>query len=313
MKTLQLFSNPLESIPAISALYLADLGEALGKRELFIKQSPQKLKVLREHALIESAISSNRIEGVEIDKSRVATVILGKPLLKDRREEEVSGYRDALNLIHTKKKLISLSEETIKKFHNLIKSDMWDSGKYKEKPGDIIQTYPDGNVRIRFKTVIPDNVDHYIKKSIKLYNQCLRERYIHQLIAIAAFNLDFLCIHPFRDGNGRVSRLLFLLQCYQAGYKVGRYISLERLIEENKKRYYETLELSSEGWHEGKHNPWHYINFLMYILKSAYREFEKRAGRITYVKGEKQSWLSMPLKKLWEVSIFRKLKVSVRA
>ena len=287
MKTLQLFANKPESIPAISAWYLADLGEALGKQELFIKQSPQKLKVLREHALIESAISSSRIEGVEIEKSRVATIILGKPLLKDRREEEVSGYRDALNLIHTKKKLISLSEETIKKFHNLIKSDMWDSGKYKEKPGDIIQTYPDGNVRIRFKTVSPDNVDHYIKKSIKLYNQCLRERYIHQLIAIAAFNLDFLCIHPFRDGNGRVSRLLFLLQCYQAGYKVGRYISLERLIEENKERYYETLELSSKGWHEGKHNPWHYINFLMYILKSAYREFEKRAGRITYVKGEK--------------------------
>ena len=310
MKTLKLFSNPPESIPALSALYLADLGEAFGKQELFIKQSPQKLKVLREHALIESAISSNRIEGVEIYKSRVATVILGKPLLKDRSEEEVSGYRDALNLIHTKKKLISLSEETIKKFHNLIKSNMWDSGKYKEKPGDIIQTYPDGNVRIRFKTVSPDNVDHYIKMSIKLYNQCLRKRYIHQLIAIAAFNLDFLCVHPFRDGNGRVSRLLFLLQCYQAGYKVGRYISLERLIEENKERYYETLEMSSKGWHEGKHNPWHYINFLMYILKSAYKEFEERVGKLKSPRGSKTELVKTTIDKLPETFSLTDLEIA---
>ena len=282
-----MFANKPESIPAISAWYLADLGVALGKQELFIKQSPQKLKVLQEHALIESAISSSRIEGVEIEKSRVATIIFGKPLLKDRSEEEVRGYRNALNVIHSKKKLISLSEDMIKEFHHLIKSDTWDSGKYKEKPGDIIQTYPDGNVKIRFKTVNPDNVGYYMEQLIKLYNQCVEERPVHRLISIVAFNLDFLCIHPFRDGNGRVSRLLLLSQLYNAGYEVGMYISLERMIEENKERYYETLEMSSQGWHEDKHNPWHYINFVLYILKTAYREFEKRVGRITYVKGEK--------------------------
>ena len=296
-----MFANQLESIPAISAWYLADIGEAIGRQELFINQSPQKLKVLREHALIESAISSNRIEGVEIEKSRVATIIFGKPLLKDRREEEVRGYRNALNVIHAKKKLISLSEETIKEFHHLIKSDTWDSGKYKEKPGDIIQTYPNGNVRIRFKTVNPDNVSYYMEQLIKLYNQCLEERLVHQLLVIAAFNLDFLCIHPFRDGNGRVSRLLFLLQCYQAGYKVGRYISLERMIEENKERYYETLEMSSKGWHEGRHhNPWHYVNFLMYILKSAYKEFEERIGKIKSPRGSKTELVKTTIDKLPE-------------
>lgn len=103
------------------------------------------------------------------------------------------------------------------------------------------------------------------------------ERQVHPVIAIAAMNLDFLCIHPFRDGNGRVSRLLLLLQCYNLGYEVGRYISLERLIEENKERYYETLEQSSQ-WHESKHDPWPYINYILYILKVAYREFEERVS-----------------------------------
>jgi hypothetical protein len=109
----------------------------------------------------------------------------------------------------------------------------------------------------------------------------------HPLIALAAFNLDFLCIHPFRDGNGRVSRLLLLLQCYHQGMEVGRYISLERLIEQGKERYYETLKLSSEGWHEGKHNPWHYINYLLYTMLDAFRELERRVGEIATPRGSK--------------------------
>ena len=116
---------------------------------------------------------------------------------------------------------------------------------------------------------------------------CLRERSVHPLIALGAFNLDFLCIHPFRDGNGRVSRLLLLLQCYHLGYDVGRYISLERLIEQNKSRYYETLEQSSQRWHEGRHDPWPYINYLLFILKSAYREFVERVGQVQAPRGSK--------------------------
>jgi len=110
---------------------------------------------------------------------------------------------------------------------------------------------------------------------------------VHPLIALAAFNLDFLCIHPFRDGNGRVSRLVLLLQCYQLSYEVGRYISLERLIEENKERYYETLEQSSQGWHEDKHDPWPYINYVLSILKMAYREFAERVGEVKAPRGAK--------------------------
>ena len=122
---------------------------------------------------------------------------------------------------------------------------------------------------------------------INLWKECITESNIPPLIALAAFNLDFLCIHPFRDGNGRVSRLLMLLQCYHLEIEVGRFISLERIIEQNKERYYETLKLSSEGWHEGKHDPWHYINFVCFVVKSAYQEFEERLGKMPQPRGEK--------------------------
>jgi Fic family protein len=235
MMTLKQMITRLETIPASISWYLADLGEARGKQELFTRQSPQQLKTLREHALIESAVSSNRIEGIEVDKSRVATIVFGKPLLRDRNEEEVRGYRQALNLIHEQGSKIPVSEETILKLHRLTRGKI---------PPPVL---------------------------------------------LAAFNLDFLCIHPFRDGNGRVSRLLLLLQCYHLGFEVGRYISLERLIEQNKERYYETLEQSSHGWHEGKHDPWPYISYILFIIRIAYREFEERLSQIGIPKGEKTS------------------------
>jgi len=130
-----------------------------------------------------------------------------------------------------------------------------------------------------------------MKELIDSCQECISEAKVPPLIALAAFNLDFLCIHPFRDGNGRVSRLLMLLQCYHLDIEVGRYISLERLIEQNKERYYETLRLSSEGWHEGKHAPWHYINFVCFILKSAYKEFEERLGSLPQPRGEKTAMI----------------------
>lgn len=289
MMTLQLFSQKFESVPAATSWYLTDLGEARGKQELYTHQSPQRLKVLREHALIESAVSSNRIEGVEVDKSRIATIVFGKPILRDRDEEEVRGYRQALTLIHEHGAKLPVSEETILKLHRLIRGELWDAGKYKEKDGDIIEKFPDGRSRVRFKTITAVDTPARMKELVELSNDAIKERKIPALLLLAAFNLDFLCIHPFRDGNGRVSRLLLLLQCYHLGFEVGRYISLERLIEQNKERYYETLEQSSRGWHEGKHDPWPYINYTLFIIKTAYREFEERLGQIQSPKGEKTS------------------------
>jgi len=287
MMTLKQFAEKPETIPASTAWYLADLGEARGRQELFTKQTPQRLKVLREHALIESAVSSNRIEGVTVDQARIKPVLLGRAHLRDRDEEEVRGYRDALKLIHEQGAKLLVTEKTIKELHRLTRGEIWDAGKYKDKDGDIIEKYPDGRSRIRFKTATASKTPQAMTELVDLWDRSLRERWVHPLIAVAAFNLDFLCIHPFRDGNGRVSRLLLLHQCYQLGYEVGRYISIERLIEQNKERYYETLEQSSHRWHEGKHDPWPYINYLLFILKDAYKEFEERVGQIKSPRGAK--------------------------
>jgi Fic/DOC family len=287
MNTLRLFSGKFESVPASTAWYLTDLAEARGKQELYTRQSPQRLRTLREHALIESAVSSNRIEGVEVEKSRIATLIFGKPLLRDRDEEEVRGYRQALTLIHEQGTALTISEETILKFHRLARGEIWDAGKYKEKDSDIIEKYPNGRSRIRFRTVPAAKTPACMKKLVGIYNDSIAEQRVPPLVLLSAFNLDFLCIHPFRDGNGRVSRLLLLLQSYHLGFEVGRYISLERLIEQNKERYYETLEQSSYRWHEGKHDPWPYINYVFFIIKTAYREFESRLGQLQSPRGEK--------------------------
>lgn len=289
MKTLRLFSRKFESVPAATSWYLADLGEARGKQELFTRQSPQRLKALREHALIESAVSSNRIEGVEVDQSRIATIVFGQPLLRDRDEEEVRGYRQALTWIHDQGAKTPVSGETVLQLHRMTRGEIWDAGKYKEKDGDIIEKLPDGRSRVRSRTVPAKDTPSYMKDLVELYDDAVNDRKIPPLVLLAAFNLDFLCIHPFRDGNGRVSRLLLLLQYYHLGFEVGRYISLERLIEQNKERYYETLEQSSLNWHEGKHDPWPYINYILSIIRTAYREFEQRLGRIQSPKGEKTS------------------------
>jgi Fic family protein len=287
MMTLRQFASKPESIPVSTSWYLADLGESRGKQDLFTKQSPQKLKVLRENAMIESAVSSNRIEGVTVDQARVRTLVFGKPVLRDRDEEEVRGYRDGLKLVHEQGKRLPISEETVLNLHRLCRGEIWDAGKYKEKDGDIIERYPDGRERVRFKPVEALKTPTFMRELIEMWDRCLLEKCVHPLIAMTAFNLDFLCIHPFRDGNGRVSRLILLLQCYHLGYEVGRYISLERLIEQNKERYYETLEQSSERWHEGRHDPWPYINYILYTLKTACREFEERVEQIVSPKGAK--------------------------
>ncbi len=289
MITLKQFCAGLDTIPATTSWYLADISEAKGRQELYKKQSSQRLKSLKEHALIESAVSSNRIEGVEVDKKRIGTIIFGKSLLHDRSEEEVRGYREALNLIHDRGAELPITENTCRKLHQLMRGEIWDAGKYKEKDSDIIEKHPDGRSSIRFQTVSADKTASCMKELIASWQECIKEAKVHPLIALAAFNLDFLCIHPFRDGNGRVSRLLMLLQCYHLKIEIGKYISLERLIEQNKERYYETLKLSSEGWHEGQHTPWHYINFVCFILKTSYKEFEERLGRQPPPKGEKRA------------------------
>lgn len=271
-----------------TAWYLSDLAEAKGRQQLFTRQSPQRLKALREHAMIESAIASNRIEGVEIEPSRVRAVVLGSPAPRDRNEEEVRGYRDALRLIYSSSDELPISEATIRELHRISPGDTGDVGEYKSRDVDIIEMTPDGRSRIRFKTVSARRTPKAMRDLVAAWD-ALHAEPVPALVTMAALNLDFLCVHPFRDGNGRVSRLLLLLQCYHAGLDVGRYISIERIIERNKERRYETLEESSRGWHDGTHDPWPYINYLLYVLKEAYRELEKRVGETAARRGEKST------------------------
>ena len=297
MKTLLLFESTPTPVPQMTAWMLADLSEARGRQGLFTRQSPQKLKSLREHALIESSVSSNRIEGVSVAPSRIGTLVFGKPLLRDREEEEVRGYRDALEWVHEKAKSIPFSEATILRFHALSRGESGDAGVYKKSENDIIEKYPDGRQRVRFQPVRAAQTASAMKEFVSAWERGMEAAAVHPLLLAAASNLDFLCIHPFRDGNGRTSRLLFLLQAYRLGFDVGRYISLERLIEQNKTRYYETLELSSRGWHDGKHDPWPYISFMLYILKSAYKEFEARVGDVVEAKGAKAEVVELAVRR----------------
>lgn len=287
MKTLEQFSQKIPKVPMTTVWLLNNLAEYRGKQELFTKQSPQKLKKLKEHALIESAVSSNRIEGIKIDHKRIGTVIFGKNLLHDRDEEEVRGYQDALSWIHNNWKNIKITPTTIKKLHTLTRPKIWDSGKLKQEDGEIIEKHADGRVTIRFIPTPASETPKALSILCDLSRKCLRDQEIPPLIIWAAQNLDFLCIHPFRDGNGRVSRLLLLLSLYHIGFEAGRYISMGKIIEDNKERYYETLQQSSQGWHEGKHNPWPYINYLLYTLKELYIKFEQRIEEVQIPRGEK--------------------------
>jgi Fic family protein len=287
MKTLAQFIHQTPQIPIATVWLLNDLAEYRGKQDLFTRQSPQRLKVLREHALIESAVASNRIEGVEIDQRRVGTVIFGKSHLQDRNEQEVRGYQSALSLIHEQYATLPVSPETILNLHARVHPEIWDSGRFKQEDGEIIEKHADGRITVRFRPLSAKETPAAMDQLCRLSERALQEKQVPPLVIWAAQNLDFLCVHPFRDGNGRVSRLLLLLSLCQMGVTAGHYISLERIIEQSKDRYYATLLASSQGWHEGRHDPWPYVNYILFTLKQLYQEFEAGYENTSLPVGEK--------------------------
>jgi len=287
MKTLEQLLRQPPQIPLATVWLLNDLAEYRGKQELFTKQSPQRLARLRESAIIESAVASNRIEGIEIDRLRIGTVVFGKAALHDRNEQEVRGYQNALAWIHAETDRLPMTSATILRLHALSHPDGYDSGKFKARDGEIIENHPDGRVTVRFKPLPASKTPAAVQQTCLLTDQLFKEHAIPPLVVWAALNLDFLCIHPFRDGNGRVSRLLLLLSLYHLGFTAGRYISLERIIENSKDRYYQTLQQSSISWHAGKNDPWPYVNYLLYTLKEVYAEFEGRMGETKAERGDK--------------------------
>jgi Fic family protein len=274
-------------LPAGAVWLMNSISEYKGKQELYARQSPQIIKALVEMALIESAESSNRIEGVTVEKKRLKPLIIGHSKPRDRSEEEVAGYRKALDLIHRKHNSLDISSQVIRELHRLSHAGAGDAGEWKKKDNEIIKKNPDGTMEVIFKPVSAASAPEAIKQLCLAYKHSIEQLKYPELYATACLILDFLCIHPFRDGNGRVSRLLTLLALYHHGYEVGRYISLERIIEHSKETYYEALQKSSKHWHDAKRDiePWLY--YFLGTINSAYREFEERAGKVKSPRGAK--------------------------
>jgi len=219
------------------------ISEYKGMQELFKRQSPEILENLRQVAIIQSTVSSNRIERVIAEPNRIKALMKETTVPQNRSEAEIAGYRDVLNTIHTSALNIPFTEKVVQQFHrDMMKYTGLEGGKWKSTQNEIAEIYPNGSKKIRFVPVEPYLINNYMIELHKLYNKGIETQKYEPLILIPLYVFDFLCIHPFLDGNGRIARIIAILLLYQQGYEVGRYISLERLIENTKESYYETLE-----------------------------------------------------------------------
>lgn len=265
------------ALPVTSAWLVAECMEAKGKQELWMQQKPEVIAALREQAIIQSAVSSNRIEGVLVDQDRLRPLLVGKARPRDRSEEEVVGYRNALRWMYKSKRAIPIKPDTILRLHALAQGGhSSDAGEWKSRNKEIIELLPNGERKVRFTPLKAKQVPKAIAHLCELYADQCEEGRIPSLLLVATFVFDFLCIHPFRDGNGRVSRLLTALLLQEHGFAVGRFISLERLVEESKADYYSLLEECSQGWHEGENKLLPWLNYFLGIVRRAYNEFCQR-------------------------------------
>jgi Fic family protein len=285
-----LFDTPVSHLMVMT---MRALGESRGRQTLYVEQSPEVLETLRRAAMIQSAESSNRIEGIVVSGDRIAPLVNRKAKPRDRSEQEVAGYRDALAAIHANHANLLLSPALIKSWHRAMHRYTGEKGgAWKAKDNAILEVRADGRQVVRFKPVSAVGTPSFMESLVEQFQQALAEGRADPLLLIASFILDFECIHPFMDGNGRVGRLLTLLLLYQSGYQVGRYISLERIVEESKETYYESLHRSSQGWHEARHDlrPW--WEYFLGTLTAAYGEFESRVGTITSARGAKREMVA---------------------
>ena len=234
------------AIPIGTGWLLGACMEARGKQDLWIRQKPEVLEVLREQAIIQSVESSNRIEGVTVAANRLRPLVIGRARPRDRSEEELAGYRAALDWIFSRRSPVAITPDVIRRLHALAQGgSSGDSGEWKKRDNEIIEILPGGEHRVRFVTVSAKKTPAAIEMLCRRYRTAADEGCIPPLLIVATFVFDLLCIHPFRDGNGRVSRLTTSLLLQSHGFQVPRYMSLERLVEESKEEYYRVLKLCS--------------------------------------------------------------------
>lgn len=275
-----------EVLSLIAAIY-----KYAGKQELYLKQRPDELEKLVEIAKIQSTESSNAIEGIVTTNTRIKQLVEESTTPKNRDEEEIAGYRDVLNIIHESFDAIPITKNYILQLHKILYSHMNNpiAGQTKTMQNYISATYPDGHTEVFFTPMAPFETPKALEKICEEYNRVIGNLEVEPLIAIPVFIHDFLCIHPFNDGNGRMSRLLTTLLLYRSGFYVGKYISLEAKIAKNKDLYYEALGKAQKGWHEGEEDVVPFIKYLLGTILAAYKDFEDRFEII----GEKLPALEM--------------------
>ncbi|MGD0464528.1 MAG: Fic family protein [Tepidisphaeraceae bacterium] len=270
------------NLPHSTVWLLTDCMEFRGKQDLWTHRKPEVLAALREQAIIQSVESSNRIEGVTVAPDRLRPLVLGHARPRDRSEEELAGYRKALNWIFTRKSPAHIDTRTILHLHAMAQGGMsGDAGRFKSKDNEIIELRPGVGRIVRFRPTPAKQTPGAVRRLCDTYQQFIEEEAVPPLMLVATFVFDFLCIHPFRDGNGRVSRLLTALLLQQQGFVVGRFVSLERLVEDSKEDYYRALGTCSRNWAEGRNEiaPW--WNYFLTIVRRAYVEFAEKVERAT--------------------------------
>lgn len=262
-----------ELLSLIAAIY-----KEAGKQELYLKQRPQELEKLVEIAKIQSTEASNAIEGIVTTSTRIRQLVEEKTTPHNRDEQEIAGYRDALNIIHESFDAIPVTQNYILQLHKIMYSHMNNpmAGRTKNVQNYITATYPDGHTEILFTPLEPYETPEALDRICGEFNKVIGNMELEPLIAIPVFIHDFLCIHPFNDGNGRMSRLLTSLLLYRCGFYVGRYISLEAKIAKNKDLYYSALSESQTGWHEGSEDAVPFIKYILGTVLAAYKDFEDR-------------------------------------
>ena len=258
--------------------YIAAIYKEAGKQELYLKQRPEELEKLVEIAKIQSTEASNAIEGIVTTSTRIKQLVEERTTPRNRDEQEIAGYRDVLNIIHESFEAIPLSQNYILQLHKIMCSHMNNpmAGRTKSNQNYITAKYPDGHIETIFTPLAPYETPEALNRICEEYNRVIGNMEVEPLIAIPIFIHDFLCIHPFNDGNGRMSRLLTTLLLYRSGFYVGKYISLEAKIAKNKDLYYSALNQSQDGWHEGCEDALPFIKYFLGIVLSAYRDFEDR-------------------------------------
>ena len=253
-----------------------------GKQELYLKQRPEELEKLVEIAKIQSTEASNAIEGIVTTSTRIRQLVEEKTTPRNRDEQEIAGYRDVLALIHESFDTIPITQNFVLQLHKILYSHMNNplAGRTKNVQNYISATYPDGHTETLFTPLAPFETPGALDRICEEYNRVIGNFEVEPLLVIPVFIHDFLCIHPFNDGNGRMSRLLTTLLLYRSGFYVGRYVSLEAKIAKNKDLYYDALRQSQTGWHEGAEDKLPFIKYLLGTILAAYKDFEERVSLV---------------------------------